>query len=70
MANSETKATRGIYNHPWLTWIVGVAYSRHHKLVAVLDASLSKFQMMFRAPTEWEEMTTLATVRLCIGETS
>ena len=36
---------RGIYNRPWLTWIVGVAYFQRHKLTAVLDASLSVFQM-------------------------
>jgi hypothetical protein len=28
--------TRGIDNRPWLTWIVGVAYFKRHKLAAVL----------------------------------
>ena len=30
--------TLGIYNRPWLTWIVDVAYFQRHKLAAVLQA--------------------------------
>ena len=30
--------TRGMYNCPWFTWVVGVAYCQCHKLAAVLQA--------------------------------
>jgi hypothetical protein len=44
---NDAHLTRDIYNRPWLTWIVGVAYFQRHKLVAVLDALLTEFQMTF-----------------------
>ena len=37
---------QGIYNCPWLTWIVDMAYFQLNQR-QVLDASLSVFQMTF-----------------------
>ena len=58
--------TWGIYNRPWLTWIVAVAFYQCHKLAALLDTSYFRWRLIVHVPTEWEEMTTLVALRLRI----